>query len=115
MIALNDGDIVQLDLNPTKGREKNKIRPCLIVECHASPLNLVLVMPITDASGKRGKKLFLEINDLKRAKLSKPSVIDIYQIRAVDPVRIISVIGSVEDGLLKEARRRFGLVLDLEV
>ena len=104
VIELNDGSIVRVDLNPTRGSEQRKIRPCLVVECKASPLSLVLVMPITDAAGKRGKLLFLELDDLRRAGLDKSSVIDIYQIRAIDPIRIIKVLGAVSEEKLQIGR-----------
>jgi len=112
---LNDGNVVWVNLNPAKGNEQRKIWPCLVIESQASPLSLVIVMPIRDANGKTGKKLFVDIRDLKRAGLEKPSVIDVYQIRAIDPKRITSVMGEVDLTVLNDAKRRFGLLLDLDV
>lgn len=46
------GDIYWADLNPSKGSEINKIRPCLIIS--ASPINrarrTVVVIPISSSS-----------------------------------------------------------------
>lgn len=48
ILKLDIGDIVNIDLNPVRGEEKNKIRPCIILQNQITPLRLVTVLPITE-------------------------------------------------------------------
>ncbi len=107
------GDIVLLNLDPTLGSEMRKSRPCLILEAGLSPLSLVIVLPITEAAGKLGVQLFVPIVDLKQGGLSKPSVIDCYQIRTVTTQRICKILGKVNEFVLFEVKKRLALVLEI--
>jgi len=112
------GDIVRVQLNPTIGHEKQKERFCLVVEAGSSHLNLLVVLPITEDNGKRHGGLFVSITNLDHAGLSKPSVIDCYQIRAISTLRLQRynekiAIGRVGDEVLFEVRRRLASLLDI--
>lgn len=110
---LKVGDVVQIDLKPSKGAEQFKERPCLVVEAEISPLKLIIVLPITDATGKTKGMLFVPIKDIEAAGLAKPSVIDCFQIRALDRIRIKKVLGHVEDDILDKVRQRLAAILDI--
>lgn len=94
MVDFAPGDVVRIDLDPSKGKEQQKVRPALVVS-DTSPLGLVVVLPITDSEKKEGKKLFVPIADFKKAGLTKSSVVDVFQIRCIDPVRIKVTMGKV--------------------
>lgn len=76
-------DIYWVDLNPTKGSEMNKIRPCLIISPRESNRHLrtVIVAPIT-SSNKIYKS---RINFILREKAAQ---ICLDQIRTIDKQRI---------------------------
>jgi mRNA interferase MazF len=81
---MNRGDVYWVDLNPTKGSEINKQRPCVIVS--ATPINLarrtVVVVPLS-ASTVIKPPITLGVECLGRKVIA---VCD--QIRTVDKTRL---------------------------
>jgi len=100
---MNRGDIYWVDLNPTKGSEINKKRPCVIVG--ATPINkarhTVVVVPLS-TSAKARPPLTIAVSCLKK---QVTAVCD--QIRSVDKSRLIDFadqlstkdLHALEDGL----------------
>jgi mRNA interferase MazF len=107
------GDVVEVDLNPTIGAEKNKVRPCLIIEGGLTPLELVIVLPITDAKQKNSP-IFVSIIDLKIAGLKKPSVVDTYQIRAISTKRVIRKLGHASKQEMFKIRFNLARILSID-
>lgn len=118
-ITIEVGNIVRVDLDPTVGDEKKKERYCLVIEKGNSPLNLIIVLPITSDSGKRNTHFYVPITNLKYAGLHKPSVIDCYQIRTISIERLVKnkigafPIGKVDESVLFEVRQRLAWLLDI--
>lgn len=106
------GDVVKLNLDPTKGHESKKTRPCIIINVHPK-LDLITVFPITDASNKKGQ-IFIPINDLTSAGLTKPSVIDSLQIRTLSVDRVLNKIGLISDKELFECRKNIALIFEID-
>lgn len=106
------GEVVLIDLEPTKGHEQKKTRPCLVMNVHPK-LDLITVFPITDSAGKHGK-VFVEIKDTDTAGLSKSSVIDTYQIRTLSTVRILKQIGKVSDEEIFNCRKSLALIYEID-
>jgi mRNA interferase MazF len=109
---LSVGEVVEIDLDPTKGHEQKKRRPCLVINLHPR-LNLVTVFPITDAKNKSGK-VFIVIKDLKLAGLSKASVIDTFQIRTLSTDRINKKMGKVSDTEVFDCRKSIALMFEID-
>ncbi len=92
---MNRGDIYWVDLNPTKGSEINKLRPCVIVG--ATPVNkarhTVVVIPLS-TQAKARPPMTIEVSCLDKTVVA---VCD--QIRAVDKTRLTKPAGrlSMED------------------
>ncbi len=107
------GHIVEVDLNPTMGAEKSKVRPCLIIEGGLTALELVIVLPITDAKQK-SSPIFVPVMDLKLAGLKKPSVIDTYQIRAISTKRILQKLGAVSKQEMFKVRFNLARILSID-
>jgi mRNA interferase MazF len=107
------GDVVLVSLDPTIGSETKKTRPCLLIEAGRSPLNLVIALPITDNQSKRKSPIFVSIEDLPLAGLSKPSAIDCYQIRTMSVERISKRLGQVNESVMSEVKNRLAVVLDI--
>ncbi len=110
---LRVGDVIWLNLNPTQGDEKNKIRPCLVIQKRITPLDLITVLPITDDNGKREGLFFVKIPDSKKAGLTKKSVIDCYQIRTVSKSRVVKKVGSLSLELVDEVKKAVALILGI--
>jgi mRNA interferase MazF len=110
--SLNIGEVVLVNLDPTIGAEQKKTRPCVIINIHPK-LELVTVLPVTDATHKKSK-VFVPITDKKLAGLSKPSVIDTYQIRTISKQRIIRKLGNLSDYEVHECRKVLALIFEID-
>ena len=80
------GEIWDVDLDPTKGSEIQKIRPVVVVSSNALRiLPLRLVAPITGWQDKfDGRFSHVRMKPLKRNGLTKESAVDTLQLRGVD-------------------------------
>lgn len=118
-LLLEVGDIVRVSLNPTVGDEKQKERFCLVVENGNSALNLIIILPITADNGNRLGQFYVPITNLKETGLSKPSVIDCYQIRTVSTERLLKnkygsySLGKIDENTLFQVRQRLSWILDI--
>jgi mRNA interferase MazF len=118
-LAIEVGDIVRVALDPTVGQEKKKERFCLVIEKGNSHLNLIIILPITNDTGKRSSQFYVPIKDLKEAGLHKPSVVDCYQIRTISIERLVKsksgafTIGKAGEDVLFEVRQRLAWLLDI--
>ena len=85
------GEVYKVDLNPTKGSEINKIRPCVIVG--ATPINkarsTIVVVPLSSSPTPR-PPLVIPIHSQ-----GTNSVAVCDQIRAIDKSRIQNKIGAL--------------------
>ncbi len=100
---MNRGDIYWVDLNPTKGSEINKLRPCVLVG--ATPINqarhTVVVIPLSSSTQARPPITILV------SCLGKQAIAVCDQIRTVDKSRLKKSAGrlseedlnALEDGL----------------
>lgn len=78
---VNQFDVIMIDLNPTRGKEKQKYRPCVIVSNdfvnYHSPF--VWILPITNRS-----KRFPSDIPVSTKNSNVTGIIDSVQIRSVD-------------------------------
>ena len=72
---IDANDIVRVCLDPTVGSEMRKTRPCLVVETGGSPLDLLIVLPITDGVLK-SSNVFVHLKDWRALGLDKECVVD---------------------------------------
>ncbi len=97
------GDIYWVDLNPIRGSEINKLRPCVVIT--ANPLNqarhTIVVIPLSSSARAR-PPIVIAVNCLEK---TATAVCD--QIRAVDKSRLVKYadrlhikdITAIEEGL----------------
>ncbi len=103
MTTLKRGMVIDVNLNPTKGSETGKVRPCVIVtnDVYNERVPVIQVVPITAWSDKKGRiRTNVEIMPSKENGLSKKSVVDCLQTRPIDHrYRLVKVRGElrVED------------------
>jgi mRNA interferase MazF len=111
------GDIVLVDLEPVRGSEQGKVRPCIIVQNDIankfSPVTNII--PVTDV--KNVRKWYPCLVNLKKEEsgLEKDSVAQCNQIRTIDAERrIIKQIGHISVEKMKEIDRALKIQLALE-
>lgn len=81
------GMIIDLDLNPIKGSETGKIRPCIVVtnNTYNRILSVIQVVPITNWTQKKASvKTNITIVKTTKNGLTKKSIADCLQNRPVD-------------------------------
>lgn len=107
------GDVVLVDLDPTKGGEKGKARPCLVLVGSGHPWRIFIVVPITDSfHGTRSKKLFVPIpHPDSDTGLTKESCIDCFQIRCLAEGRVLKKLGEIQQITLNDTLSRVGAIL----
>lgn len=115
--ALKRGMVVLVDLNPTKGAETNKVRPCVIVtnDIYNARVPVIQVVPITAWSEKKARiRTNVVLQPTNENGLSKVSVADCLQTRPIDHrKRLIEVKGRLSPALMAEIDLALEFVFDL--
>jgi mRNA interferase MazF len=107
------GDIIAVNLDPTVGGEKGKTRPCLVLVGSGHPWGIIIVVPITEDSANRSKKLFVPINKGKTTGLSKSSCVDCFQIRCLAEDRVVNKIGIAPAETLNNVLTKIACILNI--
>ena len=120
MRNLERGMIVSVDLNPVKGSETGKVRPCLIVTNNAYNENpylpIIQVVPITEWNAKKEKILTNVTIDKSAANgLDKKSIADCLQTRPIDiNSRFKKVLGIVSDEKMNDINQALLTLFELD-
>ena len=106
MTELRRGMVIDVDLNPTKGSETGKIRPCVIVtnDVYNRRVPVIQVVPITAWNEKKSRIITnVEVNATDNNGLTKLSIADCLQTRPVDHnQRLVRIRGEVDSQVLAE-------------
>jgi len=105
---MKQGEIWEINLNPTIGSEMQKIRPCIILNNNmVGKLPLKIVAPITDFKEYyKDIPWMVKIEPNSKNGLKKISTIDLFQVRSLSEKRLIKKIGYIDKeilGLCKES------------
>lgn len=113
---LNQFDIWQVDLNPTKGSEQQGIRPCLILQTNASGNygRTTLIAPITSKKTETIYPFEVKIEASNYNKLPALSKIKFDQIRVIDKSRLVKKIGVIEKKYFSAILSAFNVIFDLD-
>jgi len=112
------GDIVLVDLPQaagTSGHEQIGSRPALVVhdDATSAKLSVIMIVPITSTMAAQQFPHTLLVQPSKQNGLSLPSVLLIFQLRAIDKKRIVKKIGAIEPALMvqvgDEIKKMLGL------
>ena len=109
-------EIHLIDLNPTKGAELKKARPCIIVsndDIGVLPLKVVVPL-IGHKQSHNGKSWLVPIAPTPQNGLSKTSTADALNIRSVSDTRIIKKIGTIDDTTYEALVDAMRVVLNIE-
>ncbi|VAW70117.1 Death on curing protein, Doc toxin [hydrothermal vent metagenome] len=91
MSSVNRFQVWLVSLNPTKGKEINKTRPCVIISPNEmSALSTVLVAPMTTKGFEFPCRIKCKFKN-------KNGLIILDQIRAVDKSRLVKKLGSISE------------------
>ena len=89
-------DVWLVDLNPTKGREINKVRPCVVISPNEmSVLSTVIMAPMTTKGFEFPCRVSCKFK-------GKKGLILLDQMRAVDKARLVRKLGAVSTKTQKE-------------
>ncbi len=109
------GDIVLVNLEPVKGSEQGKTRPCLIIQNNTgnSFSNTTIIAPLT--SNVEGKDYpFVVFIKIGEGNLPKDSLVLLNQIRTVSiEERISSKLGSLNPSSMKKVDQAIKVSLAL--
>ncbi|RJX27174.1 MAG: type II toxin-antitoxin system PemK/MazF family toxin [Dethiobacter sp.] len=115
MKKISRGQIWYVELNPTRGAEIHKERPCVVVSSDViGKLPLKLVVPITgwdDRYENSPWHVKLEPDSLNC--LDKPSTADAYQVRSVAVERFTTCKGVVSPEQLADIVAAIGIVIEI--
>jgi mRNA interferase MazF len=109
------GDVFIVNLDPAKGAEKKKTRPCIVIQNDVgnrfSPLTIVAVITSQkDIKKKYPTDIWI---DKGHGGLDYPSIIQCDQIRTIDKTRLLKKLGSLGSALMKEVAKALKISLDL--
>ena len=113
-MSVSRGEVIRVQLDPTRGREIRKTRPCVVVQRDAANRGgkTTIVCPLTDAAGKHPSSLFIPVA-AGVGGTTKDSLIVCSQIRTVDNVRLIEKLGVLPTDIMERLNAGLRAVLDL--
>lgn len=99
MTVLTRGMIIDVNLDPIRGAEKGKTRPCVVItnDIYNQRVPVIQVVPITEWSEKKSKvKTNVEIQPTAENGLHKLSLADCLQTRPIDyRYRLVKIRGAL--------------------
>jgi mRNA interferase MazF len=117
MTDIKRGQIIDINLEPTKGSETGKVRPCIVVtnDIYNEKLTVIQVVPITEWSEKKSKiKTNIEIHPTSENGLVKLSIADCLQTRPVDyKYRLVGLRGDLNNDIMAKIDQALKIVFGL--
>ena len=109
--------VIDVNLDPTKGSETGKVRPCVIVtnNTYNERVPVVQVVPLTAWSARKARIVTnVEIEPSSSNGLTKRSVADCLQTRPVDHgARLVRLRGELEDEDMGKIDDALRIVFDI--
>ncbi len=117
MKQVKRGMVIDVNLNPVKGSEKGKVRPCIVVtnDVYNERVPIIQVVPITSWNEKKQQiRTNVLITPTPQNGLTKQSIADCLQTRPIDyQHRLVKIRGEVSEENLKEIDMALMIVFDL--
>ena len=118
MTVLKRGMVIDVRLDPTKGAEKGKTRPCVIVtnNVYNERVPVIQVVPVTAWSAKKARiRTNIVIHPSAKNGLSKKSVADCLQTRPIDHrYRLVKIRGQLLSADLQEIDHALKVIFALD-
>jgi mRNA interferase MazF len=98
-MVINQYEVYLVDLDPTKGHEIQKTRPCLVISPNEMnhAISTVIIAPMTTKSHPFPTRIELEFN-------KKTGWIVLDQIRTIDKTRLIKKMGKIEKKQIQQVK-----------
>ena len=116
-MVLKRGMIIDVNLDPIKGSETGKVRPCVVVtnDIYNARVPVIQVVPITEWSEKKARiTTNVEIYPSSDNGLSKKSIADCLQARPIDHRhRLVKIRGRLSTGKVQEINQALRAVFEL--
>ncbi len=98
-VVTNQYDVFLIELDPTKGHEIQKTRPCLIISPNEMNhhINTIIIAPMTTKSHDYPSRIKVNFNN-------KIGWIVLDQIRTVDKTRLIKKLGKIEKDTIEQVK-----------
>jgi mRNA interferase MazF len=117
MTSLKRGMVVIVNLNPVKGCETGKARPCVVVtnDIYNARVPVIQVVPITEWTQKKSAIITnVTIEATPGNGLAKRSIADCLQTRPVDRRhRLSGVLGTLDETSMSRIETALRLVFEL--
>jgi len=117
MIQLARGMVINVNLDPTKGSETGKIRPCIVVtnNIYNERVPVIQVVPITSWSEQKARiKTNVEIFPSPENGLTKKSIGDCLQTRPIDHrFRMVNIRGTLSGETMEHVDKALRTVFDV--
>ena len=117
MSNLKRGMVIDVNLDPAKGSETGKIRPCVIVtnNTYNARVPVIQVVPLMAWSERKARIVTnAEIVPSSQNGLTKKTVADCLQTRPIDHrARLVKVRGELEDEIMVKIDDALKIVFDL--
>lgn len=112
---MKQGEIWLVNLDPTIGAEIRKTRPCIIVSDDAvGVLPLKIIAPLTDLKERYRKVPWMVVIEPDAVNsLTKPSALDLFQVRCVAEERLVKRIGGVSPEIRAAAQQALKVVFGM--
>lgn len=115
---LTRGMVIDVNLNPARGSETRKIRPCVVVtnNTYNARVPVIQVVPLTAWSERKAQIMTnVEIPPSSRNGCAKKSVADCLQTRPVDhQARMVRIRGELEHDHMARIDAALKIVFDLQ-
>ena len=117
IMKLERGMVISVSLDPVKGSETGKTRPCVIVtnDVYNERVSVIQVVPLTAWSKKKTQIITnVEIEPTKTNGLTKRSIADCLQTRPINRnLRIEKVLGRLSLDKIKSIDHALKILFDL--
>ena len=113
MIDFKQLDIYWVDLEPTKGAETQKLRPCVIIQSDLvnAQSKTLIVAPLLPSH--KEWPFAVNITPTKKNGLDKDRHVNLKQLRAIDVLRISKKQGRLEDKYINSIKSTLMIIFDL--
>jgi len=102
------GDVLLVSLPPSDRREQSGRRPAVAVQTDQAGEPMLIVAPVTSNLAALRFSFTVRVEPSPENGLTLPSIIMVFQMRAIDKVRIIRRIGRVRTRTWNASTRKSG-------
>ncbi len=108
------GDVLRVELPAQAGKEQAGVRPAVAVQADEADSPTLMIVPFTSQLEALRFTHTIRVEPSAANGLTLPSVLLVFQLRAIDRRRIVSTIGRLEPNYLDQLEAELYRLLDLK-